>query len=163
MPRNLDNNRLEEPKTNEFQRSPSYYEAMKKDQRARENLRSVNGMRPTASVSGTGFQRGPDQYLKQGQGKSVSGLNSELTKITQSLRKPVNDYTSQQTVNQSMLISPEVWNHIKSQAEQQIVNFLPQSNFLQPQSKKQVRNQSAQVHGTSKQKEDPRVRIQSQI
>jgi hypothetical protein len=57
---------LEDPKTNELQRSPSYYEAKRKETKARENLRSVNGIRPTAVFSGTGLSRPPDQFLRQG-------------------------------------------------------------------------------------------------
>ena len=48
MPRNLESNKLEMPRSNELQRSPSYYKLMQKDQRTRELLRSVNGVRPTA-------------------------------------------------------------------------------------------------------------------
>jgi hypothetical protein len=59
-PRNSDSNRLEEPRTNDLQRSPSYYEAKRLEQKARENLRSVNGIRPTAVFSGTGLFRPPD-------------------------------------------------------------------------------------------------------
>ncbi len=47
-PRNQDCNKLEAPRTNDLQRSPSYFEAKRKEQKARENLRSVNGVRPTA-------------------------------------------------------------------------------------------------------------------
>lgn len=60
MPRNVDSNKLEEPKTNEFRRSPSFYEAIKQEKRAREKLKSVNGVRPTLSSSGNGLHRGPD-------------------------------------------------------------------------------------------------------
>ena len=60
MPRNVDCNKLEEPKTNEFRRSPSYYEAVKQEKRSREKLKSVNGVRPTVSALGAGLLRGPD-------------------------------------------------------------------------------------------------------
>lgn len=59
-PRGHDNALLSLPKTNELQRSSSYYEAKKKEKRTRETLRSVNGMKPTEIFSGTGLHRGPE-------------------------------------------------------------------------------------------------------
>jgi hypothetical protein len=41
-----------------------------------------------------------------------------MNKITESLRNPANsEYKGAQTINESMLIAPEVWNQIKMQAE----------------------------------------------